>query len=179
MPTTLLQVPRRTFGRLRVLPQVSRHLLWRLRVLPQVSRHLLWRLRESRKSRGIYFDVCGYSRRSPGICFDVCGYSRKFPGIYFGVCGSPASLAAFALAFAGVPQVFRRTCWPLQHAINDILNKGISFFRQTHVCLPSAEAFCGPPELRCLSGSLREANRVLVLGRAGLYRGWEVCLVQE
>ena len=38
MPTTLLQVPRRTF--------------WRLRVLPQVSRHLLWRLRESRKYFG-------------------------------------------------------------------------------------------------------------------------------
>ncbi len=91
MPTTLLQVPRRTFGRLRVLPQVSRHLLWRLRVLPQVSRrlpwrlrvlpqvsrHLLWRLRESRKSSGIYFGVCGKSRKSPGICFDVCGKSRK------------------------------------------------------------------------------------------------------
>ena len=123
MPTTLLQVPRRTFGR--------------LRVLPQVSRHLLWRLRESRKS--------------PGICF--------------GVCGSPASLSAFALAFAGVPQVsryllwrlrevpqvsrhllwrlrgvpqvLRRTCWPLQHAINDILNKGISFFCRTHVIVQS------------------------------------------
>ena len=107
MPTTLLQVPRRTFRRLRVLPQVSRNLLWRLRVLPQVSRRLLWRLRESRKSRG--------------VCLGVCGYSRKSRGIYFGVCGSPASLAAFALAFAGVPQVFRRTCWPLQHAINDIL----------------------------------------------------------
>ena len=79
MPTTLLQVPRRTFGRLRGVPQVSRHLLWRLREsrkslgicfgvcgspaslpvfalafagVPQVSRHLLWRLRESRKCFG-------------------------------------------------------------------------------------------------------------------------------
>ena len=49
MPTTLLQVPRRTFGR----------------------------LRESRRSPGICFGVCGYSRKSPGICFDVCGESRK------------------------------------------------------------------------------------------------------
>ena len=72
MPTTLLQVPRRTFGR--------------LRGVPQVSRHLLWRLRESRKSLG--------------ICF--------------GVCGSPASLSAFALAFAGVPQVSRYLLWRLR-----------------------------------------------------------------
>ena len=80
MPTTLLQVHRRTFGRLRGVPQVSRHLLWRLRevpqvfrhllwrlrVLPQVPRHLLWRLRESRKSLGICFDVCGKSRKCFG-----------------------------------------------------------------------------------------------------------------
>ena len=104
MPTTLLQVPRRTFGRLRGVPQVSRHLLWRLREsrkslgicfgvcwspaslpafalafagVPQVSRYLLWRLRESRKSPGICFGVCGESRKSPGICFGVCGESRK------------------------------------------------------------------------------------------------------
>ena len=129
MPTTLLQVPRRTF--------------WRLRVLPQVSRHLLWRLRESRKSSGICFDVCGKSRKSPGICF--------------GVCGSSASLAAFTLAFAevpqvswhllwrlrGVPQVLRRTCWPLQHAINDVLNKGISFFCRTHVVQHRYQAIQG------------------------------------
>ena len=117
MPTILRQVLRKTFWRSRVLPQVPRHLPrrlrklrrslgichdvcagcaspaafaetfarvaqvsrrlpWRLRVLPQVSRRLPWRLRESRKSRG------------------KC----------FGVCGSPASLAANALAFAGVPR---------------------------------------------------------------------------
>ena len=115
MPTTLLQVPRRTFGR--------------LRGVPQVSRHLLWRLRESRKSLG--------------ICF--------------GVCGSPASLPVFALAFAGVPQVsrhllwrlrgvpqvLRRTCWPLQHAINDILNKGISFFCRIHAVRHRYQAIQG------------------------------------
>ena len=104
MPTILLQVPRRTFGRLRGVPQVSRHLLWRLREsrkslgicfgvcgspaslpvfalafagVPQVSRYLLWRLRESRKSHGICFGVCGESRKSHGICFGVCGESRK------------------------------------------------------------------------------------------------------
>ena len=137
MPTTLLQVPRRTFGR--------------LRVLPQVSRHLLWRLRESRKS--------------PGICFGVCGSPASLPAFALAFAGSSASLSAFALAFAGVPQVsryllwrlrevpqvsrhllwrlrgvpqvLRRTCWPLQHAINDILNKGISFFCRTHVIVQS------------------------------------------
>ena len=104
MPTTLLQVPRRTFGRLRGVPQVSWHLLWRLREsrkslgicfgvcgspaslpvfalafagVPQVSRYLLWRLRKSRKSPGICFGVCGESRKSHGICFGVCGESRK------------------------------------------------------------------------------------------------------
>ena len=103
MPTTLLQVLRRTFGRLRD--------------------------------------------------------SRKSPGIYFGVCGSPAGLPAFALAFAGVPQVsrhllwrlrgvpqvLRRTCWPLQHAINDILymNKGISFFCRTHAVRHRYQAIQG------------------------------------
>ena len=45
MPTTLRQMLRRTFWRLRVLPQVSRRSPWRLRVLPQVSRCLLWCLR--------------------------------------------------------------------------------------------------------------------------------------
>ena len=64
---------------MREFPQVSRHLPWRSREFPQVSRHLPWRLRESRKSLGIYR----------------------------GVCGSPASLAAFAVAFAQAAQVSR------------------------------------------------------------------------
>ena len=55
MPTTLRQMLRRTFWRLRILPQVSRRLLWRLRVLPQVSRQMPGRLRESRKSAFLHF----------------------------------------------------------------------------------------------------------------------------
>ena len=129
MPTTLLQVPRRTFGRLRVLPQVS----W----------HLLWRLRESRKSPGICFDVCGKSRKSLGICFDVCGSPASLLAFALAFAGSPASLPAFALTFAGVPQVLRRTCWPLQLAINDILNKGISFVCRTHVVQHRYQAIQG------------------------------------
>ena len=37
----------------------------------------------------------------------VCGSSRKSLGIYRGVCGSPASLSAFAVAFAQAAQVSR------------------------------------------------------------------------
>ena len=80
-------------GRLREFPQVSRRLPRRSREFPQVSRHLPWRLRESRKSLGIYRGVCGSSRKSLGI--------------YRGVCGSPASLSAFAVAFAQAAQVSR------------------------------------------------------------------------
>ena len=98
MPTTLLQVPRRTFGR--------------LRGVPQVSRHLLWRLRESRKS--------------PGICFGVCGESRKCFGELVG------RYNMLSMTFS--------------------MNKGISFFRRTHVCLPSAEAFCCRPNYAAYSG---------------------------
>ena len=98
------------------VPQVPREMLWRLRVLPQVSREMPWRLRESRKSHGKCFGVCGYSRKSRGVCLSVCGYSRKSHGKCFGVCGSPASLAAFALAFAGVPQVPREMLWRLRES---------------------------------------------------------------
>ena len=114
MPTTLLQVPRR-FGR--------------LRRVPQVFRHLLGRLRESRSSPGIYFGVCG----SPA---SLSAFALAF-------AGTPASLPAFALTFAGVPQVLRRTCWPLQHAINDILNKGISFFCRIHAVRHRYQAIQG------------------------------------
>ena len=60
------------------------------------------------------FGVCGESRKSSGICFGVCGESRKSPGICFDVCGSPASLPAFTLAFAEVPQVSRHLLWRLR-----------------------------------------------------------------
>ena len=129
MPTTLLQVLRRTFGR--------------LRGVPQVSRHLLWRLRESRRSPGIYFGVCGESHKSPGIYFGVCGSPASLSAFALAFAGTPASLPAFALTFAGVPQVFRRTCWPLQHAINDILNKGISFFCRIHAVRHRYQAIQG------------------------------------
>ena len=132
MPTTLLQVLRRTFGR----------------------------LRDSRKSPGIYFGVCGSPAGLPAFTLAFAGtpasppaFTLAFAGSPAGLpafalafagtpaslpafaltfAGTPASLPAFALTFAGVPQVLRRTCWPLQHAINDILNKGISFFCRTH-----------------------------------------------
>ena len=32
------------------------------------------------------------------------------------------------------------------------MNKGISFFRRTHVCLPSAEAFCWRPNYAAYPG---------------------------
>ena len=102
MPTTLLQVPRRTFGRLRGVPQVS----W----------HLLWRLRESRRSPGIYFGVCGYSRKSPGIYFGVCGSPANLSAFALTFAGTPASFPAFTLAFAGVPQVSRRLPWRLRES---------------------------------------------------------------
>ena len=107
MPTTLRQMLRRTFWRLRVLPQVSRRLPWRLRVLPQVLRRLPWHLRESRKSRGVCFGVCGYSRKSRGKCQ--------------GVCGSPARALSSILALTRLSQAFPKALWPLQHAIRDIL----------------------------------------------------------
>ena len=62
---------------------------------------------------------------------------------FWAFAGSSASLSAFALAFAGVPQVLRRTCWPLQHAINDILNKGISFFLSNSRCTTPISSHIG------------------------------------
>ena len=88
MSTTLLQVPRRTFGRLRGVPQVSRHLLWRLREF----------------------------RKSPGICFGVCGSPASLPAFALAFAGSTASLPVFALAFAGVPQVSRYLLWCLRES---------------------------------------------------------------
>ena len=46
MPTTLRQMLRRTFWRLRVLPQVSRRSPWHLRVLPQERFSPFWRLQD-------------------------------------------------------------------------------------------------------------------------------------
>ena len=102
--------------------------------LRQMLRRTFWRLRDSRKSRGVCFGVCGYSRKSRGKCQ--------------GVCGSPASLAANARAFAGVPQERFSPFWRLQDCCKHFqrlfgrynmlsetfsMNKGISFFCRTHV----------------------------------------------
>ena len=133
-------MPRRTFGR--------------LRGVPQVSQHLLWRLRESRRSPGICFDVCGYSRKSRGICFDICGYSRKSPGICFDVCGESRKSPGICFGVCGES---RKCFGELVGRYNMLsmtfsMNKGISFFRRTHVCLPSAEAFCCRPNYAAYSG---------------------------
>ena len=93
MPTTLRQMLRRTFWRLRVLPQVSRRLLWRLRILPQVSRRLPWRLRV----------LPQVSRRLPWRLRE----SRKSAMLHFGA--------------TRLLQAFLKALWPLQHAIRDIL----------------------------------------------------------
>ena len=134
MPTTLRQMLRRTFWCLRVLPQVSRRSPWRLRVLPQVLRRLLWRLRV----------LPQVLRRSPWCLRD----SRKSRGVCFGVCGTPASLAANARTFAGVPQERFSPFWRSQDCCKHFqrhfgrynmlsetlsMNKGISFFCRTHV----------------------------------------------
>ena len=81
-----------------------------MRGAPQVSREILWRLRESRKSRG--------------KCFGVCGSSRKSRGIYRDVCASRASLATFTETFAQAAQVsrhlprrLRRLRWVPRHLL--------------------------------------------------------------
>ena len=118
--------------------------------LRQMLRRTFWRLRYSRKSHGVCFGVCGYSRKSRGVCFGVCGYSRKSRGKCQGVCGSPASIAANARAFAGVPQERFSPFWRLQDCCKHFqrhfgrynmlsetlsMNKGITFFCRTHVGL--------------------------------------------
>ena len=69
--------------------------------------------------------------------FGVCGYSRKSRGVCLGVCGSPASLPAFALAFAGVPQVSRLLLWRLRESRK---SPGICF----DVCGESRKCFGEP-----------------------------------
>ena len=103
--------------------------------LRQMLRRTFWRLRYSRKSRGVCFGVCGYSRKSRGVCFGVCGCSRKSRGVCFGVCGysrksrgkcqdvcgSPARALFSILALTRLLQAFPKALWPLQHAIRDII----------------------------------------------------------
>ena len=104
--------------------------------LRQMLRRTFWRLR--------------YSRKSHGVCFGVCGYSRKSRGVRLGVCGTPASLAANARTFAGVPQERFSPFWRSQDCCKHFqrhfgrynmlsetlsMNKGITFFCRTHVGL--------------------------------------------
>ena len=103
MPTTLLQVPRRTFRRLRVLPQVSRHLLWRLRVLPQVSRRSPWRLRVlPQVSRRLPWRL----RVLPQVSRDMLWRLREFRKSKkerFGICRTSAGHFQNVLAIAWLP----------------------------------------------------------------------------
>ena len=121
MPTTLRQMLRRTFWRLRVLPQVLRRLPWRLRVLPQVSRRLLWRLRVLpqvlRRLLWRLRVLPQVSRQMPGRLRE----SRKSRGKCQGVCGSPARALFSILALTRLLQAFPKALWPLQHAIRDII----------------------------------------------------------
>ena len=89
--------------------------------LRQMLRRTFWRLRYSRKSRGVCFGVCGYSRKSRGVCFGVCGYSRKSRGKCQGVCGSPARALSSIWALTRLLQAFPKALWSLQHAIRDII----------------------------------------------------------
>ena len=113
MPTTLLQVLRRAFGRLREsrrspgiyfgvcgspaglpaftlafadTPASPPAFTLAFAGVPQVSRHLLWRLRGVPQVFRHLFWRLRESRKSPGICFDVCGESRKCFGEPVGRC---------------------------------------------------------------------------------------------
>lgn len=121
----------------------------------------------SRKSRSICFDVCGYSRKSRGICFDICGYSRKSPGICFGVCGeSRKCFGELVGRYNMLSMTFS-------------MNKGISFFRRTHVCLPSAEALCWRPNYAAYPGHRAKPIECLFEAAQASAEAGEVCLVHD
>ena len=121
MPTTLRQMLRRTFWRLRVLPQVSRRLLWRLRILPQVSRRLPWRLRVlpqvSRRLPWRLRVLSQVSRRLPWRLRVLPQVSRRLP---WRLRESRKS-AMLHFGATRLLQAFLKALWPLQHAIRDIL----------------------------------------------------------
>ena len=121
MPTTLRQMLRRTFWRLRY-SRKSRGVCFGVCGYSRKSRGVCFGVcGYSRKSRGVCFGVCGYSRKSHGVCFGVCGYSRKSRGKCQGVCGSPARALFSILALTRLLQAFPKALWPLQHAIRDII----------------------------------------------------------
>ena len=95
--------------------------------LLQVPQKTFWRLRRSRKFRRIYRDVCASCASSAAFSETFAQAAqvaqhlprrlrrlRKFRRICRDVCAGCASSAAFAEVFAGVPQVSRKTFWRLQ-----------------------------------------------------------------
>ena len=91
----------------------------------QVPRKTFWRLRESRKSLEKLFGVCGSPASLSRNFLVFAGVPqvsretfwrlrepRKSHGKCFGVCGSPASASDNFLVFAGVLQAFPKTFWP-------------------------------------------------------------------
>ena len=78
--------------------------------LRQMLRRTFWRLRYSRKSRGVCFGVCGYSRKSRGVCFGVCGYSRKSRGVCLGVCGYSRKSRGVCFGVCGYSRKSRGVC---------------------------------------------------------------------
>ena len=84
--------------------------------VPQASNFPFWRLREPRKHQILRFGVCGLP--------------RKHQIFRFGVCGNPASIKFSVLAFAGIPQVPRRSGW---------------YLREPRKCHGEAVGICGNP----------------------------------
>ena len=59
------------------------------------------------------------------------------------------------------------------------MNKGISFFRRTHVCLPSAEAFCCRPNYAAYPGHCAKRIECLFEAAQASAEAGEVCLVHD
>ena len=59
------------------------------------------------------------------------------------------------------------------------MNKGISFFRRTHVCLPSAEAFCWRPNYAAYPGHCAKPIECLFEAAQASAEAGEVCLVHD
>ena len=138
----------------RVRPPPNRSLRGYIEREFDVSRELLRKPREGQNVFGnAYNTVASASKNfwafagTPAsllaFALAFAGSPASLPAFALTFAGTPASPPASTLAFAGVPQVLRRTCWPLQLAINDILNKGISFVCRTHVVQHRYQAIQG------------------------------------
>ena len=93
-----------------------------------------------------------------------------------------------------LPQVSRRLPWRLRESrkcfgelvgrynmlsMTFSMNKGISFFRRTHVCLPSAEAFCCRPNYAAYPGHCAKRIECLFEAAQSSAEAGEVCLVHD